>query len=99
MIPLLLALMFQPVTTYPKMLNPVRTERMTPLKLLQRNHVVKHGLVCFYPLEVRCIDGVCGDNDSYWEVSVNGDTRYHNANSPVKKSDVVRWTYASSKGK
>ena len=100
MIPLLMALLFQPIqVSYPHMFNPHRVERITPLTLIKRNHKVTQGTVCLYPLEVKCIDDVCGDNKSYWEVSVNGNTRDYNANSTVRRGDVVRWKYVSLKEK
>jgi len=98
-IEMILGLLFNPVyhTTLP---NPqAQIERITPLKLLQRNHKVTQGFVCWYPFEVKCIDDKCGDDKSYWEVSVNGDTRHYNANSRLKKSDVVRWTFVKENKK
>lgn len=98
MIPLLLVLFFQPVyqTTYPMPPPVVLQERMTPLKLLQRHHKVVQGTVCFYPLEVKCIDNVCGESpNSYWEVSVNGNTKNYNANSTVMLSDITVWHFCS----
>lgn len=70
-----------------------KKERLTPLKLVQRHHKVTQGTVCWYPLEVKCIDDRCGENGSYWEVSVNGDTRHYNANSTLKRSDRVLWVF------
>lgn len=75
------------------------TSRITPLSLLKKHHKVIQGTVCFYPLEVKCIDGLCGENGSYWEVSVNGDTKHYNANSTLKRSDRVRWAFREPHGK
>ena len=95
MIELILGLLFQPAyhTTLPT--PQAQIQRITPLALLKRNHKVTQGTVCWYPLEVKCVDDVCGNDKSYWEVSVNGDTRHYNANSTVKKSDVVNWHFVS----
>ena len=91
-----MALMFHPITSIPPQ-RPMKIERLTPLALIKRNHKVTQGTVCFYPLEVKCIDDVCGDSKSYWEVSVNGNTRDYNANSTLKRSDMVNWVFVSSK--
>lgn len=93
MIPLLLSLLFQPVQPIYLHFEPV-AQYSTPLRELRKTHKVEYGLVCWYPLEVRCIDNVCGETPkSYWEVLVNGDTRYHNANSKLQPGDKVEWKY------
>lgn len=78
----------------------IRQERLTPLSLVQKHHRIAQGTVCFYPLEVKCIDDVCGETpSSYWEISVNGDTSHYNANSTIRHSDRVLWHYVSSREK
>lgn len=97
---ILSALLIHPVATVEKSTAhyPIAS-RLTPLKLL-RHHQIKQGTVCWYPLEVKCIDNVCGEPEhSYWQVSVNGNIRNYNANSTVKRSDVVRWHYVSLIGR
>lgn len=68
----------------------------TPLHELTKNHKVVLGLVCWFPMEVKCIDGVCGDGTTaYWELRVNGDTRHYNANSKILPTDKVEWVYVT----
>lgn len=102
MILLLLNLLFLPVVqpVYQTYIQYQPIETTTPLKVLQRTHKVTQGFVCFYPLEVKCIDDLCAEEGkSFWIVKVNGDSDHYNANSKIKPGDSVEWVYVSSEGK
>ena len=67
----------------------------TPIKELEKSHKITRGLMCWHPFEVKCIDGVCGENGSYWMVKVNGDSLHFNGNSKINPSDLVELEYVS----
>ena len=100
MIMLLMSLVFSPI------IKPIQTyfqfhtaSHTTPIRELKKSHKVTHGFMCWHPMEVKCIDEVCGDGKkSYWIVKVNGDSLHFNGNSHINPSDLVEWEYVSSKG-
>lgn len=96
MILILLGMLLSPVLP-PPMAQPGFT---TPMHELQRTHKVTRGFVCFHPMEVRCIDDVCGNTPkSYWRLKVNGDSLHFNANSRILPTDRVEWVYVSEEEK
>lgn len=96
MILLALSLMFHPIVQpmYQTYIQFRPSEYTTPLKVLEENHRVKRGFVCWHPFEVVCIDDVCAETGkSYWVVKVNGDSLHYNANSRIKPTDLVEWEF------
>jgi len=39
------------------------------------------------------IPKMCGENGSYWQVKVNGDSLHYNGNYHIKPSDLVEWEF------
>lgn len=66
----------------------------TVVDVMRQEHNVTQGFVCFSEADVRCIDDICGDEDSYWWITVNGNSDV-NALTPVKPSDKVEWFYVN----
>ena len=94
---LVFAPMVQPI--YQNYIQFHPTSYTTPIKELEKSHKITRGFMCWHPMEVKCIDGVCGENGSYWMVKVNGDSLHFNGNSHIKPSDKVEWEFVSSEGK
>ena len=94
---LIASLLLQPVIQpiYQQYIQYKAPTHSTPIKELEKSHKVTRGFMCWHPFEVKCIDGVCGENGSYWMVKVNGDSLHYNANSRINPTDLVEWKYVS----
>lgn len=62
---------------------------------IDKTHKVEHGFVCASEQDVMSIDGKSNDHckNTWWMISVNGNTMECSVHTFLKDNDVIEWKY------
>ena len=60
---------------------------------IESKYKIERGFVCNSSQDIKCIQGLCGDSDYYWAISLNGDTQNTSINSTLSPGDVLELVY------
>jgi len=66
---------------------------VTADEFIERNYAIDRGFVCVSNRDIKCVQGLCGDEEHYWSLVINGDSQNASLKTLVKPGDVVELVY------
>lgn len=81
--------------TQEDLISPRGIQRFTVTvgEYIESNYDITHGFVCYSDMDILCVNKICGDNEHYWAIILNGNEQNTSLNSVLSAGDVLELVY------